>query len=127
MTTFAALVYAAATLGAIAFQVALAAGAPLGEYAMGGRYPGRLPPRVRVAAVVQALILGLLAAVVFSASGVALPLLSDAAAWLIWVAVAFAAVSTVLNAITRSKRERVVWLPVALVLLSSSLIIAVNV
>ena len=77
-------------------------------------------------AVVQAIILVALAAVVRSASGIALPVLSDAAAWLVWVVVAFAAMSAVLNAITSSKRERAVWLPVAVLLLVSSLIVALG-
>lgn len=40
-----------AAAGSIAFQLALALGAPWGEYAMGGRYPGRFPPGLRLAAV----------------------------------------------------------------------------
>ena len=39
-TQLAAIVYALATAVVVGFQVALAAGAPWGEYAMGGRFPG---------------------------------------------------------------------------------------
>ena len=52
LTTLAALVFAAPAIGVIAFQLALAFGAPWGSYAMGGAFPGRMPPRMRVAAVV---------------------------------------------------------------------------
>lgn len=51
----AALVFAVAAGGVVAFQIAIALGAPWGEYAMGGATPGRFPPPMRVAAVVQAL------------------------------------------------------------------------
>ena len=63
-TELAAIVYALATAVVVGFQVALAAGAPWGEYAMGGRFPGRFPPAMRAGALVQAVVLALLALVV---------------------------------------------------------------
>ena len=39
----AALLYVAICAGVAAFQIALAAGAPWGAYAMGGAVPGQLP------------------------------------------------------------------------------------
>ena len=45
MTTAAAILFAAVTVGVIAFQFALALGAPWGAYAMGGAFPGRYPRR----------------------------------------------------------------------------------
>ena len=124
MTTVAAIVFAVVALGAIAFQLALAFGAPWGEYAMGGAFRGTFPPRLRAAALVQALVLGILAAAVLARAGlVDVPIVRDLP-WLAWVAVAFSAVSLVLNAISRSAAERRIWVPVALVLLGSSLIVA---
>ena len=120
----AAIVYAVVTSGVIAFQVALALGAPWGAVAMGGAHPGTLPPAMRVAALVQAALLGVLAVVVLSSAGVLLPSLSQAAPWLVWVAVAVSALSVVLNAISRSVGERRIWVPVTLVLLASSLTVA---
>lgn len=120
---FAALAYAVVSVGVIAFQIVLAAGAPWGEYAMGGAFPGQFPPELRVAAVVQAVILALLALVVLSRAGVALPKWSRAARWLIWIVVAFSALSLVLNLITPSAGERAIWAPVALVMLVSSVIV----
>ena len=122
----AAIVYAVATAGVIAFQVALALGAPWGAYAMGGAVPGQLPPAMRVAALVQAALLGVLAVVVLSEAGLVLPSLSEAFPWLVWVAVVVAAVSVVLNAISRSAGERRLWVPVGLVLLVSSLTVALT-
>ena len=126
MSTAAAVVFAAVTAGAIAFQLALALGAPWGAYAMGGMNRGTLPPAMRVAAVVQALVLALLALAVLSRAGlVHVPVVRDLP-WLVWVAVAFSAVSLVLNGISRSPGERRIWVPVALVMLGSSLLVALT-
>lgn len=126
MTIPAAIVFAAVTGGAVAFQVALALGAPWGRYAMGGAFPGSFPPRMRVAALIQAVILALLGLVVLSAAGIVAPGVADAAPMLIWLPVVVSALSLVLNAITPSAGERRIWVPVALVLLAASLVVALS-
>ena len=126
LTTIAALVFAVAAAGVAVFQFALALGAPWGRYAMGGAMPGRFPPPLRVAAAIQGALIGLLAIGVQSTAGLALPGLALAFPWLIWVAVAVAAVAVVLNLISRSAGERRIWVPVACVLLVSSLIVALT-
>ncbi|MCB9158193.1 MAG: hypothetical protein H6645_13885 [Caldilineaceae bacterium] len=122
----AAIIYAVASMGVLLFQVALALGAPWGAYAMGGAYPGQFPPAMRVAALVQALLLLLMAGIVLSRGGVALRRWSRISRWLIWVVVAFAAVSFVLNLITPSAGERMLWAPVAFVLFGSSLVVGLR-
>ena len=122
MIIAAAGIFLVATGAAILFQLALALGAPWGEYAMGGRYPGRSPAPLRVAAVVQAIVLALLAVVVATRAGLIRSPLD--APWLIWAVVAFSAVSLVMNALSRSPRERRLWVPVAVVMLGSSLVLA---
>ena len=124
MTVIAALIYTMATAGVVAFQIGLALGAPWGAYAMGGAFPGRFPPRLRVAAVVQAIVLIALAVVVLAFAGLMLPGLVQAAPWLIWLAVAFSAIAAVLNTITRSVSERRLWAPVTYVMLVCSLVVA---
>jgi hypothetical protein len=121
----AAIVFTIIVMGVIAFQVALALGAPWGSYAMGGAFPGRFPPAMRVLALVQAAILGLMAAIVLSRAGLAFTAWSETAAWLIWGVVAIAALGVVLNAISPSAGERRIWVPVTIVLLACSLIVAV--
>src|SRR5687768_7880124 len=69
MKRVAAIIYAIVSLGVIAFQIALAAGAPWGAYAMGGAFPGQFPPELRVAAIVQAVLLAGLAAVMLARAG----------------------------------------------------------
>lgn len=120
----AALLYAGVSAGVVAFQVALAAGAPWGAYAMGGAYPGQFPPALRVAAVVQAALLTGMAAVVLARGGLMLNRWSRVSRWLIWGVVAFATVSLVLNLITPSKLERAIWAPVALIMLVTSVVVA---
>src|SRR5215207_9879164 len=100
VTAWAALVFAVAVTGVIAFQIALALGAPWGTYAMGGAFPGRFPPRMRVAALVQAALLAVTIAIVLSRAGIVLPAWSEPSRWLIWAVVALSLVALVLNAIS---------------------------
>ena len=120
----AGIVYAAATAVVVAFQIALALGAPWGAYAMGGAYPGQFPPALRIAALVQAGILIGLAGIVLARAGIALKSWERVARWMVWVAVAFSAVSLLLNLITPSAGERMLWAPVAFALLVCSLMVA---
>jgi hypothetical protein len=120
----AALFYTIISLAVVAFQVALAAGVPWGAFAMGGAFPGQFPPALRIAALVQAVLLVALAVVVLARAGVILPGWSRVSRWLIWFVVAFAALSFVLNLITPSAGERAIWAPVAFLLLISSSVVA---
>ncbi len=120
----AAIIYAVVIVGVVGFQIALAAGAPWGSFAMGGAFPGQFPPALRIAAVVQAVLLLVWAGVVLARAGVALPRWERPSRWLIWFVVAFSAVSLVLNLITPSAGERMIWAPVAFVMLICSLLVA---
>ncbi len=122
----AGIVFAVAAGGVIVFQLALALGAPWGAYAMGGAFPGRFPTPMRVAAVVQAVVIGLIAMGVLSVAGIVVPGLKEAAPWLAWAAVVFSAVAVALNALSRSAGERKIWVPVSLVMLISSLLVALD-
>lgn len=126
VTDAAAVVFASATVFVVLFQLALALGARWGEYTMGGKFPGRLPTGMRVAAVAQASVLALLGAVVLSRAGLLLPGWSNVSSWLIWGVVGFSALSFVLNVITPSRGERLRWGPVTLVMLVSSLVVALS-
>jgi hypothetical protein len=120
----AAWVYVVLTGVVIAFQLALVAGAPWGELTMGGTHPGRLPPAMRAAALGSAVLLAALAGVVAARAGIALSGWRRAARRLIWVAVVYGVVGIVLNAVTPSPRERMLWLPVAIVLAACAIIVA---
>jgi hypothetical protein len=126
VTIGAAIVFALVAGGAVAFQVALALGAPWGAYAMGGRFSGPFPPRMRVAALGQAVLIAGLALVELSAADRVAPAIVDSLPSLVWVPVAFSAVSLVLNLITPSPGERRIWVPVAVALLGTSLFVAIS-
>jgi len=126
MTSAAAIVFALVTAGVVVFQLALAFGAPWGEYAMGGRYAGTYPREMRVAAVGQAALLAAIAVFVLSAAGLVLPSMARTLPGLIWAVVAFSVVSLVVNTITPSAGERRIWVPVAVVMLVTSLIVALG-
>lgn len=90
------------------FQLALALGAPWGAAAWGGQHPGVLPGRLRVASAVAGLALyPIIGLVVLDASGVIGDWMPFDRTVLMWVLVAFFALGTVVNAISRSAPERV--------------------
>ena len=124
MSTAPAIIYCLATFVAVLFQFGLALGVPWGHLAMGGKFPGKFPPAMRVAAVVQALVLCGLAGVVLIRAKMILPSWYDTADWAIWVVVGFAAISVAMNSITPSRWERIIWVPVGAVLLVCSLLVA---
>lgn len=126
MTTVAAIVFALATSGVVAFQVGLALGAPWGAWAMGGSVPGRFPPRLRVAALAQGILLAGLAAIVLARAEIIRLTIVDDLPSLVWLAVGFSAVGLVLNSISRSAGERRIWVPVSAVMVGASLVVALG-
>ena len=120
----AAWIFGVLLAGLALFQLALAAGAPWGSLAMGGRYPGRFPPPMRIAALVQIAIYVLMAIVVFVRAGLLLPDLFEPSRIAVWAVVSLSAVAVVLNLITPSKWERRLWAPVAILMFATSLRVA---
>jgi hypothetical protein len=122
----AATCYTVISAGVAVFQIALAVGAPWGIYAMGGAFPGQFPPAMRIAAVVQAALMMLMSAVVLSRAGVALHVWSQASRWFVWLIVVIGAASLAMNIATPSTEERMIWAPVAFLLLVCSVIVATS-
>jgi hypothetical protein len=120
----AAQTFIALSLVVTGFQLALVAGAPWGELTMGGAFPGRLPPGMRGVAAVSAVVLLAFSAIVAARAGLALPRWQRAASKLIWVVVAYSVVAVALNAATPSARERMLWLPVTVMLAVCSVVVA---
>lgn len=108
------------------FQLALALGAPWGGLAMGGAFPGTFPPAMRVAALVQIVVMAGVALVVLARAGLMLPSWGPASRWLVWAVVGLLGVGVVLNLITPSALERLIWAPVAILLFLSSLRVALS-
>jgi hypothetical protein len=126
MTEFAAHSFTALIGIVVAFQIALIAGAPWGHLTWGGKFSGRLPNRMRGVAIVSAVLLVAFAVIVEARAGVILPQWQGLSKILIWVVVAYCALGVVMNGVTPSKWERILWLPVVLVSLVCSLIVALG-
>jgi hypothetical protein len=94
---------------------------------MGGAVEGRFPPALRIAAVLQAVLIGAIAIGVLSVARLVVPGFATAFPWFAWVAVAISGLAVVLNSISRSAGERRIWVPISIVLLASSLIVALDV
>jgi hypothetical protein len=120
-----AAVIAAGLMVAIAgFQVALAAGLPLGEATMGGRAAtndGVLQGQYRAVALGSAVVLVLTAWIVLGRAGV-LPGLLDpqALVWAAWVVAGFLALNTVTNLSGRHPLER--WGMASITLIAALLV-----
>jgi hypothetical protein len=122
LTSVAAYLYSVLALVVVAFQAALVAGAPWGKLTWGGRYPGKLPRTMRVVALLSgALVVGF-AAIVVGRAGLALEGLKSYWRIGIWIVVAYSLLGVAGNSVTRSRWERVLWLPVTLLMLASSVI-----
>jgi hypothetical protein len=95
------------------FQVLLALGLPLGVAAWGGSHRV-LPGRLRVASAVAAPI-WLSAALILLERGrvVSLGLDPTLTRVVVWGLTVLLALGTVMNALSRSRRERLIWTPIA--------------
>ena len=108
----AALVQSIIPLGVFVFQVALLFGAPWGEFAMGGQNKGALPARLRWTSGVSAVLMLVQSGHYLAQAGVFAPLLD--ATWnsvANWLWFAFTIVGLAMNSISRSKKERNLWVP----------------
>ena len=121
-----AAVIASALLAVLSgFQLGLALGAPWGAAAWGGRNPGVLPAGLRVASAIVGIGIYPLFALVILAAGrlIADDWLPVAPEVAMWVATGFFLVGTLVNAISRSRIERI-WAPVSLALAICSAVVA---
>ena len=123
--TIPAIIYAVSMGIVVIFQACLAIGLPWGAASMGGKYPGKYPPKMRVVAIGNMIVLSFLALIVLVKSDLLLPQLLSFSKYAIWFVAFFALVSVIMNTITKSKIERI-WAPIALIQLVTSLIVALN-
>lgn len=122
----AAIVFLALTALLAVFQLALALGAPLGHFAWGGQHRV-LPQHLRRGSLVSIGLYAVFALVIAMRAG----LVSSwpSIGWIVpaaWVLVAYLVLGTVMNAISRSRPERLVMTPVVLVLLACALVVALG-
>lgn len=111
-----AILVCAILAGLTIFQCALIGGAPLGRMAWGGQHQV-LPARLRIGSAVSIALYVLFAYAALAKAGLALPLISETfTSTSIWVLTAYFALGVVMNGISRSKPERLLMTPTALVL-----------
>jgi uncharacterized membrane protein SirB2 len=110
-------VLACAVLAGLAvFQLLLIRGAPLGRLAWGGQHK-ILPRRLRIGSAVSVLLYILFGHAALARTGLSPALGGDA--WytvFTWILTAYFALGVLMNGISRSKPERLVMTPVALLL-----------
>lgn len=122
----AAKIFFALSLIVSGFHLGMVFGAPWGEITMGGRWPGKLPIKLRVASVFQILLFIALTAIVLTRSQVIELIDPEFSRKAIWLVVGLMTIASILNGITPSHRERKIWGPIAIALLASSLIVALS-
>ncbi len=111
-------------LGALGlFQLALAAGAPLGRFAWGGAHPV-LPSALRIGSLVSIAIYAMIALVMLDRAGLVTWLPAGLSGILAWVVVAFFGLGTVMNLASRSLPERLTMSPMAALLCGLSIVVA---
>lgn len=107
------------------FQLALIAGAPLGEFAWGGQHR-ILPKKLRISSIVS-LVIYLLISLITLDKVVLIDWFPDNFVTIgFWVITIYFGLGVVMNAISRSKKERLVMTPVVLTLFLSCLAIALG-
>jgi hypothetical protein len=126
LSRVAAIVALALFAGLVAFQLALALGAPRGRAASGGAAVGVLPTRLRIASAVAVIVWAGIALAVAHRGGLPVwsPLPVSWLAVVVWIVAGLLAIAVVMNAITPSALERAIWLPFTLVLLAATLTVA---
>ena len=115
-----------ALLGCLAvFQLLLVAGAPLGRFAWGGQHVV-LPVGLRIGSAVAIAIYGVFALLMLQAAGAFTVLPGGLVGVAMWVLMAYFALGVAMNAASRSRPERLVMTPTALVLAAVCLALALQ-
>lgn len=103
-------------LGLLAlFQLFLALGAPLGRFAWGGQHRV-LPARLRIGSAVSILIYALIGVIAWDRVGAIDVFGEPFSEVAMWVVFGYFALGILMNAISRSKPERLTMVPVTIVL-----------
>lgn len=122
----AALSACAILAGLAVFQGALIGGASLGRFAWGGQHDV-LPAKLRAGSALSIVLYAIFGYAALAKAGMA-PLLGSetVTSVFMWVLTAYFALGVIMNGISRSKPERLVMTPTALVLTALYLILAIG-
>lgn len=125
MITLLAVLACLVLAGLAVMQAGLAAGAPWGRLAWGGQHEV-LPRSLRIGSAVSIVLYAVFALVILQAAGL-IDVLPDVVADVgIWVLAGYFILGIALNAISRSRLERMVMTPVTIVLAACCLLIALD-
>ncbi len=126
LVQLAALAACVVLAGLALLQAALVSGAPLGRFAWGGQHEV-LPTGLRVGSAVSIVLYAAFGYIALAKAGM-VPLLASGAVTSVvtWVLMGYFALGVLMNALSRSKPERAVMTPVALVLAAAYLVLALN-
>ncbi len=123
LTRSASAVAAVLLAGLVVFQIVLAFGAPVGRVAYGGatEHPG---VELRISSAVAAVVWALAALVILRRGGHRVPrLVPDRALPIVmWIIIGLLTVGLLLNLITPSQLERLIWAPVTFAILATTIV-----
>jgi hypothetical protein len=109
----------------ICFQVALAAGAPWGRAAWGGKHHGRLPRNLRIGSAVAVVIWAVVVLVILDRAGMPIINLPDEISyWATWLLVPVLVLGAIMNFASDSPYERFGWGPLAAAIALLVLVVA---
>ena len=127
ITQIAAIVAAIGFFGLLCFQILLALGFPLGQASWGGKYTGKLPPRLRIASLFSAVIFIIASLFVLEKADMLSVFNSPSVVTVgVWVLAGFIALSALGNFVSQSKWEKRIMAPIALTLSLLCIIVAVT-
>lgn len=122
----AAIIASCILAGLAVFQSALAAGAPIGNYAWGGAHRV-LPTGLRIGSVISVALYCLFSFVILSKVNILNPSLSGHVIDIsMWILAAYFGLGILMNAISRSKKEKRVMTPVVSILAVLFLYVAIG-
>lgn len=124
LVTISAYIFTILSIILVLFQFGLIIGMPWGKASIRGKYPGKYPPKMRVVSLINIFVLSIIAVIVLIKADIIFPQLKSFSNIAIYFIVGFSVLATILNLITPSKIERKIWLPMAVVLLVTSIILA---
>jgi hypothetical protein len=111
--------------GLAVFQALLVAGQPLGRFAWGGQH-AVLPTGLRVGSAVSIPLYAAFAVLILCAAGALAVLPEGFVGVAIWVLTGYFALGIAMNAISRSRPERLAMTPTVLVLAAICLVLALQ-
>ena len=114
--------YFAMCLGTVVFQICVIAGAPWGRLTQGGFHEKELPAPNRIAAGFSSVLVLAMGLSILSAAGY----WSNWSIWTGWTTLAVTVLSVVMNLITPSRAERLLWGPITVAMLALACVVMLS-